>query len=407
MQKIDEAVTALTTYYNRSYKRKARLRERAQKEGIDLLELHYAFRQRWIFSDYLALKAVIAGWKVFVEDLQAIQGKQGYENEWASAKEIESLITSRSFMYGLHFLFDVLDGLKRYSKTAQTSAGILIGKETFRKNLIEFAQSFKKNNGRYLTHLLQSSRCQDDGVCNITPEYFFETFSVKYEGITLISDNQDPLVFLRSKYRFLSNLENEIRKYFPGGSLKDFEIFVPKKLPPNRNNALTYGQKEIQSLAKRFDLNPLTASNEWVNLLTSMIEQDAQCKYAQEPETFWPYFLTRKDIVWGETIKRLIRIVLVLPTNSADAERSFSVMNHIKNDRRSRLSTQVLDHLMRLRINGPKSLHRFPATKYAQAWLKNGHMRTDSKSGQKRKHAESDEEDMEEWRNIFMESSLF
>ena len=97
-------------------------------------------------------------------------------------------------------------------------------------------------------------------------------------------DNQDPLKFLRSKNHFLNCLENEIRKYFPEGSLQDFEIFVPKKLPKNRNDALTYGHKEIQNLAKRFNLNPIIASDEWVNLLTSMIAKDAECKYGQEPE---------------------------------------------------------------------------------------------------------------------------
>jgi hypothetical protein len=170
--KIDEGITALTAYYTRSYKRKARLRQLAFTENIGLYELHFAFRQRWIFSDYSAVKAVVRGWKIFVQDLQSIQGKKGFETEWATAKTIEDLITTRSFVYGLYFLYDLLDGLKRFSKIAQTSAGILIGKEGFRKELVGLAQQFKNKNGRHLTSLLEAAPCQDDGKCTATPGYF-------------------------------------------------------------------------------------------------------------------------------------------------------------------------------------------------------------------------------------------
>ena len=73
----------------------------------------------------------------------------------------------------------------------------------------------------------------------------------------------------------------------------------------------------------------------------------------------------------------MIKIVLVLPASSADAERSFSIMNHIKHKRRAKLNTKNLENLMRLRLNGPRELDRFLPAKYARAWLAEGHMRTD------------------------------
>ena len=107
---------------------------------------------------------------------------------------------------------------------------------------------------------------------------------------------------------------------------------------------------------------------------------------------------------------RLVRIVLVLPASSAVAERSFSIMNHLKYDRRASLTSVNLDHLLRLRINGPKELDRFASAKYARAWVEAGHLRTDDRSrGQKRKRsdvADNDEED-EEAGQIFMTSDLF
>lgn len=54
-------------------------------------------------------------------------------------------------------------------------------------------------------------------------------------------------------------------------------------------------------------------------------------------------------------------------------------MNHIMNSRRSRLSSQSIDNLMRIRINGPDKIEEFSASKYAKAWIAQGHKRSDAK----------------------------
>ena len=69
MTKIDEAIAALTKFYG-SYKRRARLRQLAKVRNMDLNELHNVFRERWVFSDFAAVKAIIKSWPVFILDLQ-------------------------------------------------------------------------------------------------------------------------------------------------------------------------------------------------------------------------------------------------------------------------------------------------------------------------------------------------
>ena len=100
----------------------------------------------------------------------------------------------------------------------------------------------------------------------------------------------------------------------------------------------------------------------------------------------------------------------MLPANSADAERSFSIMNHIKYDRRSRITSENLDNWMRIRINGPKEIDRFPSANYAKLWIKAGHLCTDDPMRQrKRQNVETtdDEEDDLETGQIFMTSDIF
>ena len=83
-------------------------------------------------------------------------------------------------------------------------------------------------------------------------------------------------------------------------------------------------------------------------------------------------------------------------------------MNYIKYDRRARLTSENLDHLLRLRLNGPKESDRFASAKYARAWIKEGHLRTDDPSQQrKRKFEVLDEEDYEEYVKVTLASKIF
>lgn len=96
-------------------------------------------------------------------------------------------------------------------------------------------------------------------------------------------------------------------------------------------------------------------------------------------ETFaiWSQLLNEIGVKWTDITKKLIRIILVLPIGSADAERGFSIMNNIKKERRSRLNPTLLEDIMRIQINTEDDISLFAARKYAQQWVKENHLRSD------------------------------
>ena len=67
-------------------------------------------------SDYTAVKAVVKGWQLFVSDLADIQTESDFRSDWDIAKGIENQLVSRSFVLCIHFLFDLLEWLKRFSE---------------------------------------------------------------------------------------------------------------------------------------------------------------------------------------------------------------------------------------------------------------------------------------------------
>ena len=63
-------------------------------------------------------------------------------------------------------------------------------------------------------------------------------------------------------------------------------------------------------------------------------------------------------------------IALMIPISTATCERGFSAMKCIKTDIRNRLSTRVLDCLMRISIDGPE-LENFDFEKATTKWGNN------------------------------------
>ena len=163
-----------------------------------------------------------------------------------------------------------------------------------------------------------------------------------------------------------------------------FSVFDPRKFPVSLDRdegVVFYGVNKIEELAVRFDVDKAEAVSEWRDLLEAIIADPRWCSMKNsKPRNFWAVYLTRDDFEIGPAIRRLLQVTLSLPIGSADAERAFSVLAHIRNKRRSRLKPTSVDALIRIRMNGSKKLEEFNAAKYAKSWLAMGHSRTDSKA---------------------------
>lgn len=61
---------------------------------------------------------------------------------------------------------------------------------------------------------------------------------------------------------------------------------------------------------------------------------------------------------------------------------------------------------MRIRINGPNNIEKFPAVRYAKEWVKQGHMKTDDPNQITAKTTNVQEEELSD-KQFFSESALF
>lgn len=128
--------------------------------------------------------------------------------------------------------------------------------------------------------------------------------------------------------------------------------------------------------------------SDWSDLLISIIDSSNFCEFGTanvETYVFWSQFLNQPGIEWTERTTKLIQRILVTPIGSAEAERGFSIFNHMKTSRRVKLTRGHVEDLMRIRINAPDNIEKFAAHKYARQFLKEDHLRTDDSRWRKTK----------------------
>lgn len=147
-----------------------------------------------------------------------------------------------------------------------------------------------------------------------------------------------------------------------------FTVFNPIEIE-RMSISNDFSLEKIQNLSRRFNIDPELASSEWIETVTLITESPDWCSYKDtQSRDFWSHYLSADDIVTKPTIVKLVKIVLSLPTGSSDAERAFSILNHVRHKRRSKLARASIESSIRVRMNGPKKLEEFPAVKYAKLW---------------------------------------
>ena len=158
-------------------------------------------------------------------------------------------------------------------------------------------------------------------------------------------------------------------------------VFSPSTWPSDSSALARFGYSEIQLLAKHFETSlktrhyePAACINEWAELKLR-IQELLQLNPRQKYLALWQRILHEFEGNPNLTnILALMRIVFVIPVQTASLERGFSLMERVKNDWRSRLQPTTVTELMSIKLNGPtlKNFNPCPAIGH---WWKAGKRR--------------------------------
>eukprot|EP00966_Prymnesium_polylepis_P083793 1940396-Prymnesium_polylepis.1 len=253
--------------------------------------------------------------------------------------ELRSKLVQFRFIGYSCFMLDVYSELAILSKSFQSNSLIL---SDISKNVVKCTRSLKK--------LIDSPGSK---------EMWFRTECEKDEGancldtcrLELSEDDEQKLQEDRKSTidALTSHLQQRYTKVLDNPILQAFAVFDHRHRPRHTDEELEkYGDSEINELFKHYkDFFSDTSVSE-------VIEQwgDLKNEIAKSPglngrsfKSLWPHMLTRFTAEYSFVL-RLVAIMLVIPLDTSEAERIFSLMNDIKTPERASLGQKNLVNLM-------------------------------------------------------------
>ena len=342
-KKFEKIINNVYVFYNnRGHKRKAHLRATASILEVQHYEFNQVFPVRWIASELEAVSRVNKSYSLLLHDLEQIKSDADFNAKTQQEAEIlYNSLKNKNFLVFMRFIIDILRLFTKLSTKLQSQYGVIIDKtelfETFRHSLSERKTRVAVEE----LMLYESALCQETlfemkDTCG-NNEKFEISEIVTFENHLLgNTDHFVPISTLREE--FIDALLNEVDKYFAISEFKDYKAFEPKNLPTNVLSVPTHTSvTSIGKLLRQFNL-PLSATEEWVSVLSAIVDSDSFVRLRKtNPQAFYSHFLADEKIPWQPDVRKFIESLLVVPIGSADAERGFSILKHIRYDRRSRL----------------------------------------------------------------------
>ena len=297
------------------------------------------FPVRWAASTLSAVERIINRLETLLGHLQQVIGNRKKEfspQQVAKATAVYRELTDENLLILLNFQRDVLLNVASQSLIYQKSGASVIGEHNRQRIFSEKLDQLRHKNSETLTKFLQEAKCAPSGKaltrhlkskgktnlpsCGTVEKYERSNFkaykghriSVKmnqYESLSTYLDSYvDRLVKNHEKYMFKNE---ELMEQFDSLDQRLWKETDPSDGDP------------IIALGSHFSIdNPQELGPLWIELKTKLMQSSFFCtNVLDKPRDFWSRVLQMKDIAIHPKLRRLIQVIQVLATNSADAER--------------------------------------------------------------------------------------
>lgn len=150
-------------------------------------------------------------------------------------------------------------------------------------------------------------------------------------------------------------------------------VFDCRDWPRDRQDLARYGNDQVDQLTQHFDrvlarmqCNTAQIPNEWMQAKAHLGR-----RIVNNPRVMPTIF---ELFQFGDRVGNLLHvleIILALPISTATCERGFSAVKRIKSDWRASLTTETMNHLLCVSIEGP-TLEAYDAERAVQLWWTRG-----------------------------------
>jgi len=327
---FNSTIHTICRYFTKSSKKLKILEE----EEEVLLESHLRILKpidiRWL-SLYKAIGRILEMYPAIVSTLEIIAENEGC----IVAEGLLGRLKSLHFVCLLHIFQDISSFLEPLNLLFQKADLILA--DAFREinvtlnNLEDLCNS--ETYGPYFQHFLDLNEGNDFPTFQEVP--LTEIYGAKIEN-------------MKTKAKQLQKqLLSHLHERFPDQPiLQLFRIFDLRTIASNTNIAerQKFGNECMNKLLQRYDINLQQGATEWDKFKTLVVNT-----YQEDGDRIWYHAL--QSPLYG-SLQKIFQIYLTIPLSTASCERTFSKMNHIKNERRNRMDPDTLHDHMMISLNG-------------------------------------------------------
>ena len=360
MDNVTEALTMIYYYYKGSPKRNKEVKDIADIIDEQFKRPEKANGTRWVDHKLRAVTKMINNWNlIYIHMSNYVEDHTNRAEDRAKAKGILAKIRQFKFVWYLYFMKDVLNEIAKVSLLLQREDIALASAITKLQACSIKINDLIANKGPQLTMFdidVVDGKLKDHQLLNVI------------EPDTL---NDQKNVILRNVLRCIDDRFEHLNEEI----FVSVNVFDHKNWPDNNNALLQYGKEEVQVIFNHFQL-PLTnancdlvaALNEWIDLKL-FVHRSAHFNDLH-PLKVWQS-ISRTDVIRQEyqNILKIVHLTSLYPMSNAACERAFSVMKRIKSDWRANLTTESMDRLMRVDIEGPEVRHFVPRPIVNRWWL--------------------------------------
>ena len=395
-------------FFRRSNKRKLSFGKYCQKVKRRSFRARRVMDVRWVSSHFLAAKVIFLNWDILVGWLKSIKDDPDWKKNNESNKKTKEkarlllrCLTQRNALSTLALQLDLMYIFKGMSVYTQKSGISIAGAASKKQDVLDGIENVLREGGTFMKQLLLDAKCE--GMPCLTLSAYEKVHvgeqsnynEVRYFNellmVSIIPDTDAKGKVTEENVKFVKTSE-EIPSY-----INFLKQKVEEKMPSSdvltKAGILDQTKWNFRLRSNALDPTFLEKLQNWPTIFNydyseSEITEDFLkiVKFTEDNPTFWcanhfsdptEFFslLLRKMTAMPPKFKYILEMTMVTPLSNADSERSFSRMKAIKTDVRNRLSSEMLDVLLRISMYGD-TFETFDVNKATAHYLRN-HERCD------------------------------
>ncbi|CAF1226605.1 unnamed protein product [Rotaria sordida] len=312
---------------------------------------------RWL-SNSLAIRSLLQSYQLLLITLESIYNENNEDS--AEALGLYNILSNEGTAFILHALQPILDTLAILSKSIQTKAADFKQLQDFLTSTLLRLEQLKDYTSDDYVAIIETIQ-----KLSLTSS----TIRISRSSISNLELNISE-VFSTKVLPFIENVINNIQTRFEHSTLNLLNCFMIFDME-NLNDNKDYGDEEIRAIQQHYasDIDE-SVIYEWKTFRTYLLAKRNGGKLMTQREICMKLV---QDGMLKEIYPQLssaAEMLRVAPISTATVERNFSTMNRILTKLRNQLTTQHVDQLMRISIEGADTLNEETKEEIINYWKK-------------------------------------